>query len=113
MVDQNRMEGAAQGAIGKVEKAVGGLTGDTETQAAGTARQAAGETRKAYGKVSDQVRQAIEVIAQAAGEQPVTTLLIVLAIVFALGRMSATPPRRRTSSPRRWFKSNPLESLVK
>jgi uncharacterized protein YjbJ (UPF0337 family) len=112
MVDQNRIEGAAQGAIGKVEKAVGGLTGDTGTQAAGTARQAAGEAQKALGKISDQVRQATEVIAQAAGEQPIATLLIVLAIVFALGRMSVAPPRRRPSSPRRWFKSNPLESLA-
>jgi len=112
MVDQNRMEGAAQGAIGKVEKAVGGLTGDTETQAAGTARQAAGEAQKALGKISTQVRQATEVIAQAAGEQPVTTLLIVLAAVFVLGRLSVTPPRERTLSRRRWFKKSPLESLA-
>ena len=35
MVDQNRIKGAAQDAMGTVEESAGGLTGDTETQAPG------------------------------------------------------------------------------
>jgi uncharacterized protein YjbJ (UPF0337 family) len=90
MVDENRLKGAAQDVVGKVEDAAGGLTGNAETQAAGKARQAAGEAQNAYGRASDQVRHASGQIAQAAVEQPLTAFLIILAIGFFLGRMSAT-----------------------
>jgi uncharacterized protein YjbJ (UPF0337 family) len=55
MVDENRIKGAAQGAMGTVEESLGVLTGDSETQAAGKARQAAGEAQRAYGRASDRV----------------------------------------------------------
>src|ERR1700730_7261072 len=56
--DKNRIEGAAKAVVGKVEDAVGGLTGDAETQAAGKTRQVAGKFQNAYGKAFDEVRNA-------------------------------------------------------
>jgi uncharacterized protein YjbJ (UPF0337 family) len=89
MVDQNRIKGAAQDAMGTVEESVGGLTGDTETQAAGKGRQAAGEAQNDYGRASDQVRHAGQKVVQATSEQPLAVFFITLAIGFFLGRMSA------------------------
>jgi uncharacterized protein YjbJ (UPF0337 family) len=89
MVDENRIKGAAKDSIGKVEEAVGGLTGDSDTQASGKVRQAEGEAQNAYGRASDQARRGSEKVVQAAAEQPLAAFLITLAIGFFLGRMSA------------------------
>ncbi|MBV9498831.1 MAG: CsbD family protein [Acidobacteriaceae bacterium] len=89
MVDENRIKGAAQDAIGKVEESVGGLMGDSETQVSGKARQAAGEAQNAYGRASDQARRASEKVAQATAEQPLAVFFITLAIGFFFGLMSA------------------------
>jgi uncharacterized protein YjbJ (UPF0337 family) len=89
MVDENRIKGAAQGAMGTVEESLGVLIGDSETQAAGKARQAAGEAQRAYGRASDQVRQASGKVVQAAAEQPLVVFFTTFAIGFFLGRMSA------------------------
>jgi uncharacterized protein YjbJ (UPF0337 family) len=47
MVDESRIEGATKKFGGKVQDAVGGLTGDTETQAHGARNQATGAARNA------------------------------------------------------------------
>jgi uncharacterized protein YjbJ (UPF0337 family) len=56
MVDTNRIEGAAEDVIGKVQDGMGGLLGDTASQAAGKARQAAGQAQGYYGETLDTVR---------------------------------------------------------
>ena len=56
MVDENRPEGFARNIGGKVQDAVGGLTGDTATEARGKVNQAAGEAQNMYGQVVDEVR---------------------------------------------------------
>jgi uncharacterized protein YjbJ (UPF0337 family) len=73
----------------KSEESVGGLMGDSETQASGKAREAAGEAQNAYGRASDQAHRVSEQVAQAAAEQPLAVFLITLAIGFFFGRMSA------------------------
>jgi uncharacterized protein YjbJ (UPF0337 family) len=90
MIDKNRIEGAAKEAVGKVEDAVSGLTGDTETEAAGKARQAAGKFQNAYGRTSDEVRNAAEYVNEVSKERPVAALLVALAVGFFLGRISVT-----------------------
>jgi uncharacterized protein YjbJ (UPF0337 family) len=90
VVDKNRIEGAAEDAVGEVQDAVGGLTGDIRTQAAGKMRQAAGTVQNAYGKISDEVRNATENIIEASSEQPVAVFLVALVVGFLLGRISAT-----------------------
>jgi uncharacterized protein YjbJ (UPF0337 family) len=68
MVDTNRIEGAAEDAIGKVQDGMGGLLGDGATQARGKARQVAGQAQGYYGETLDTVRDF-------ASDQPLVALL--------------------------------------
>lgn len=54
MTDQ-RVEGAVRKGVGHLQDAIGGLTGDTETQARGKINQAAGAVQDTYGQVIDTV----------------------------------------------------------
>lgn len=75
---QDQLEGAAQNVVGKVQDAVGGLTGDASVQAEGKARQALGSLQQSYGETLDNVRTAVI-------NQPINGLLIAGAIGFLLG----------------------------
>ena len=79
---QDQVEGAAQTVVGKVQDAVGGLTGDTATQAEGKARQVLGKLQFNYGETVDQVREAV--IAK-----PINGVLVASAIGFVLGAIWA------------------------
>ena len=68
MVDENRVEGAARNIGGKIQDAVGAVTGDTATQARGQMNWAAGSAQQAYGDALDEVRSF-------ASDQPVVALL--------------------------------------
>ena len=57
MADENRVTGAARDAFGRVQEAVGGLTGDRNTQARGMYNQAQGQTENALGQLADSVRE--------------------------------------------------------
>ena len=57
---ENEMEGAARNVGGKVESAVGNLTGDTKTQADGKIDQVAGQAQQAYGNAKDAVSSAAD-----------------------------------------------------
>jgi uncharacterized protein YjbJ (UPF0337 family) len=78
MVDENEVEGTIRDLGGKVQDAVGGLTGDTETQARGKLNQAAGKAQKTFGAAADEVRDTVS-------HQPLTALAIVAGISFVLG----------------------------
>ena len=54
-MDEDRVKGAATNIGGKVKDAVGGLTGDTKTQAEGKMDQATGQVQNAYGSAKDAV----------------------------------------------------------
>ena len=77
-MDENRIEGTAKDVGGKLQNAVGGLTGDTSTQARGTANQAAGQMQDTYGKVVDQLQDLTH-------DQPLTVLLSTLGIGLLFG----------------------------
>jgi uncharacterized protein YjbJ (UPF0337 family) len=68
MVDENRFEGAPRNFGGKIEDAVGAVTGDKETQARGQVNRVAGAAQAAYGQTVDGVRDF-------ASDQPVIALL--------------------------------------
>jgi ElaB/YqjD/DUF883 family membrane-anchored ribosome-binding protein len=53
-IDENRLEGAANTTVGKVQDAIGALKGDLKLQAEGKLRQVRGAAQQAYGKVSGQ-----------------------------------------------------------
>jgi uncharacterized protein YjbJ (UPF0337 family) len=78
MVDENRAEGTLRNVGGKVQDAVGGLTGDSSTQARGKANQAAGEAQAVYGQAVDQVKGF-------ASDQPLVALLSAMGVGVALG----------------------------
>ena len=81
-MDKNQIEGAAQDVGGKLQDAVGGLTGDTATQLRGKADQVAGQAQHAYGKVADEVGNVIH-------EQPLAMLLSMLGLGLLFGFLFA------------------------
>ncbi len=78
MVDENEFAGAARDLGGKVQDAIGGLTGDTETQAKGKVNQAAGKAQKTFGTAADELRDNV-------ADSPLTALAVVAAFAFAIG----------------------------
>ncbi|WPB58358.1 CsbD family protein [Xylophilus sp. GOD-11R] len=76
MLDQ--AEGTVQKLAGRVQDAVGAVTGDTSTQAEGKARQAAGEAQKTYGEVVDQIRET-------AVTNPLVSVAVLVGLGFVLG----------------------------
>ena len=59
-MSENQMEGAARNVGGKIESAVGNLTGDTKHQAQGKVDQVAGQAQQAYGKAKDAASDAAD-----------------------------------------------------
>jgi uncharacterized protein YjbJ (UPF0337 family) len=66
MVDTDRITGAAKELGGKVQGAVGDLTGSHRDSVEGRAREAAGRTENLYGQAKDTVRDAAEQVADTA-----------------------------------------------
>jgi uncharacterized protein YjbJ (UPF0337 family) len=78
MVDENELEGAARDFSGRIQDAVGGLAGDTNTQAKGKWNQAAGKAQRTFGEASDELRDNVT-------GSPLLALAITGGIGFALG----------------------------
>ncbi|MBE7211460.1 MAG: CsbD family protein [Gluconacetobacter diazotrophicus] len=81
-MDENRIEGAADDAIGKVQDGMGGLLGDTATQAKGKARQFSGQAQGYYGEALDTVRDATS-------DQPFIAIGVAVGVGFVLGALFA------------------------
>jgi uncharacterized protein YjbJ (UPF0337 family) len=77
-MDENRVEGAARNFGGKVQDAVGSVTGDAATQAQGQMNRVAGAAQNTYGKAVDGVRDF-------ASDQPLTAVLSALGIGIVIG----------------------------
>ena len=71
-MDENRVEGAARNFGGKMQDAVGAVTGDAATQVRGQMNRAAGAAQNAYGQTVDGVRD-------------ITTAQPIIAVLSALG----------------------------
>ena len=120
-MDKDRIVGSAKDFAGKVEGAVGDVTGDANTQATGSAREAAGSVQNLYGQAKDVARDATdaavnyakdaydnsgdtlrgsqEAVAKTVQENPLGALLVAGGIGFALALLLTRPPRR---PPPRW-----------
>jgi uncharacterized protein YjbJ (UPF0337 family) len=120
-MDKDRIAGSAKDFAGKVEGAVGGVTGDAKTQAEGRAREAAGTVQNLYGQAKDAasdvadtavnyakdaydnsgdtLRDGSEAVARKVQENPLGALLVAGGIGFALAMLMTRPPRR---PPSRW-----------
>ncbi len=77
-MDDNQFEGAARNIGGKVQDAVGGLTGDAGMQARGKVNQAAGQAQQMYGAAVDDLKTFTT-------EQPMTALLAAMGVGVVLG----------------------------
>ena len=105
-MDKDRMAGSAKEFAGKVEGAVGGMTGDAKTQAEGRARVAAGAVQYLYGQAKDAydnsgdtIRSGQKAMAKTVQDNPLGALLVAGGIGFALALLMTRPPRR---PPPRW-----------
>ena len=78
MMDENRIEGAARNFGGKIQDAVGAVTGDKDTQARGQANRAVGAAQNAYGQAVDGVRDF-------ASDQPLLALVSAMGIGVLIG----------------------------
>ncbi len=78
MVDSNRIEGAAEDTVGKLQDGMGGLLGDGATQARGKAKQVAGQAQGFYGEALDTIRDIT-------ADQPVVALVAATGLGFLLG----------------------------
>ena len=120
-MDKDRIAGSAKDVAGKVEGAVGDMTGNGQTQAAGRAREAAGTVQNLYGQAKDAARDVGEAavnyakdayansgetfrdgsqaVAKTVQDRPLGALLVAGGIGFALAMLMTRPPRR---PPPRW-----------
>ncbi len=56
----DRIEGAAKQGLGRVQDAIGGITGGDKTQLRGKLNEAAGTAQNAYGQVKDQASDVLD-----------------------------------------------------
>jgi uncharacterized protein YjbJ (UPF0337 family) len=56
----DRIKGAARRGVGRLQDAVGGLTGDGTTQINGKLNEAAGALQSAYGQAAEQAQKTLE-----------------------------------------------------
>lgn len=114
-MDENRFEGAARKVGGKVEGAVGDLTGDRKMQADGAMDRVSGSAQRTYGQakdsvrnlagqagdqasdygsqVLDQIEEAGDYLAEQVDERPITAILIAAGIGFLLALATKPAPR--------------------
>lgn len=88
-MNSDRFEGTAKDLAGKAQEGFGNLTGDERHQAEGVARQAAGRVQEVYGEARDYAQHAGERVVRQVEQQPVTALLIVGAVGYVLGLLTA------------------------
>lgn len=58
-MDKDRIKGAAKQVKGSIKAAVGKMTGDSKTEAEGTADKVAGKAQNAAGGIKDSVRETV------------------------------------------------------
>ena len=78
MVDENEFEGTARDFGGRIQDAVGGLTGDTSIQAKATWNQVSGKAQRTIGEASDELRSNVS-------GHPLISLAIVGGVCFVPG----------------------------
>lgn len=113
-MDENRVEGVARNLGGKVEGAIGDLTGDQKAHADGMIDKTVGKAQQMYGKAKDavrdvggdygsqlldQVEEYGDMVAEKIDERPITSVLIAAGIGFLLAM--ATKPAPKFSYRRR------------
>lgn len=78
MVDENEIKGTAREFGGRVQDAIGGVTGDAGTQAEGKFNQAAGKVQKTFGATVDDMIENVK-------EKPLAALATAAGLAFLAG----------------------------
>ncbi len=81
----DRIMGAAKNGLGRVEDAIGGLTGDLRGQARGKFDQAAGAVQEKFGQARGQAQDVYGEVEAFAKAQPLTALAVTLGVGMLLG----------------------------
>lgn len=107
-MDENRVEGMARTIGGKVEGAVGDLTGDQKSQAEGAVDKTVGKAQRLYGQAKDtvrdvggdygsqlldQVEEYGDMLAEKVDERPITAMLIAAGVGFLLALATKPAPQ--------------------
>jgi len=112
-MDENRFEGAARKVGGKVEGALGDLTGDSKMQADGAMDKLGGSAQKAYGQAADAVRnvadkvgagdfgsqmldqieEAGDMLADQVDARPITAILVAAGVGFLIALATKPAPQ--------------------
>jgi len=95
-MNSDRIEGTAENLAGKAQQGFGEVIGSEEQKLKGMAREAsgrmheaAGRMHEAYDEARDYAQHAGERVVRRVEQQPVTSLLIVGAIGYVLGLLTA------------------------
>ena len=83
----DRVAGAFEDAAGKMQDAVGGLTGDAATQVKGKLHQASGKAKVLYDGAADQAQNVFSGMIRRTQDNPVAALLIAAGIGYVLSRL--------------------------
>jgi uncharacterized protein YjbJ (UPF0337 family) len=119
-MDKDRIAGSARDVAGRLERAAGDISGNSQTQAAGRAREAAGTVQNLYGQAKDAARDAgdaavgyardayensgetfrdsSQAVSRTVQDNPLAALLVAGGIGFALALLLTRSPRR----PQHW-----------
>lgn len=81
-MDSNRPEGLLHTLAGRLQSAVGGVAGNTWSEARGKASQAAGEVQDGYGQILDHVERV-------ASSRPLLVVAAGVGVGFVLGILVA------------------------
>ncbi len=114
-MDENRFEGAARKVGGKIESAVGNLTGDRKMQAEGAMDRFSGSAQSTYGQAKDSVRnvagkagdqasdygsqmldqleEAGDYLAEQVDQRPITAILVAAGIGFLIAMATKPAPK--------------------
>ncbi len=84
----DRVEGTVNKAAGRVQEAVGALTGNDEHRGEGVARQVQGAAQDLYGQACDQVKEVTGDLAARVERNPLGALAVAGLVGYVLGVLS-------------------------
>lgn len=84
-MNSDRIEGAVDKTVGKVQEAAGEVLSDSGMRAEGVARQVSGAAQNLYGQASDQIKGAACEVADCVQRNPLSAVLIAGAVGFLMG----------------------------
>ncbi len=84
-MNENRIEGNIDQLTGQVQDNVGGLFGDTKSQAEGKARNVYGMAEELTGRATDQAQTMVQNLGELVRERPLTSVIIGIGVGWLVG----------------------------